>query len=103
VSDDAPAVFLGLAAHEVPSVVGMAPPTLAEGRRRVLGVTQADEGVAIEQSDDPRHANFDPYGVVAYGANIPIVAESIRERVVYPALTRAAGEVHADIAGVFRG
>lgn len=106
VSDDALAVIVGLAAHEVPGVVGMAPTTLGEGLRRILGVSQADEGVAIERGDDPAHANFDLYVVVAYGVNIPIVAESIRDRVIYAARTLAgveAGEVRIHVAGVSRG
>ena len=67
VSDDALATLIGLAAHEVPGVVGMAP---------------------------------------AYGVNIPVVAESVVQRVRYAA--RHYGGVEVDdvqvhVAGVSRG
>lgn len=106
VSDDALAVIVGLAAHEVPGVVGMAPASLSEGLRRILGVTQADEGVAVERSGEPERVALDLYVVVAYGVNIPVVAESIRDRVVYAARTFAGieeAEVRIHVAGVSRG
>jgi len=86
VSDDALASLIGLAAHEVPGVVGMAPAGLSDGIRRILGVSQADEGVEIEweegSEDEP---DVELHVVVAYGVNIPVVAESIEERVRYAA------------------
>jgi uncharacterized alkaline shock family protein YloU len=61
VSDAAVATIVGLAAHEVPGVVGMAPASLGEGLRRVLGLQQVDEGVEVawarvdvERWDDER-------------------------------------------------
>lgn len=106
VSDDALATLIGLAAHEVPGVVGMAPTSLGEGIRRILGVSQADEGVEIRRpDDDPEHPDVELHVVVAYGVNIPVVAESVVERVRYAA--RHFGgvgvrEVKVHVAGVSR-
>lgn len=106
VSDDALATVIGLAAHEVPGVVGMAPTSLGEGIRRILGVSQADEGVEIARSGDGReHADVELHVVVAYGVNIPVVAESVVQRVRYAARHYAGVEVDdvkVHVAGVSR-
>ncbi len=106
VSDDALASILGLAAHEVPGVVGMAPANIGEGLRRVLGLSQVDEGVVIEHPNGELRADVDIHVVVAYGVNIPVVAESVRERTRYAA-KRFAGiqldEVRVHVDGVSRG
>lgn len=102
VTDEALATIIGLAAHEVPGVVGMAPAGLREGIKRILGVAQADEGVEVARSDD---TSVDLHVVVAYGVNIPVVADSIRERVLYASKTYAGvelGKVRIHIAGVSR-
>lgn len=102
VTDEALATIIGLAAHEVPGVVGMAPAGLREGIKRVLGVAQADEGVEVARSDD---TSVDLHVVVAYGVNIPVVADSIRDRVLYAAKAYAGVEldtVRIHIAGVSR-
>lgn len=107
VSDEALATLIGLAAHEVPGVVGMTPTNLGEGIRRVLGVSQANEGVEIVRSGGEDAApDVLLHVVVAYGVNIPVVAESIVERVRYAA--RHYGGVTVDdvkvhVAGVSRG
>lgn len=107
VSDDALATLIGLAAHEVPGVVGMAPASLGEGIRRILGVSQADEGVDIvRDGDGDEHPDVVLHVVVAYGVNIPVVAESVVQRVRYAA--RHFGGVEVDdvqvhVAGVSRG
>ncbi len=85
VSDDALATLIGLAAHEVPGVVGMAPAGFGDGIRRILGVRQADEGVEIERDGDADDPDVVLHVVVAYGVNIPVVAESVEERVRYAA------------------
>jgi uncharacterized alkaline shock family protein YloU len=106
VADDALATVIGLAAHEVPGVVGMAPMSLSEGIRRILGVSQVDEGVAIERDGDAGQARIELHVVVAYGVNIPAVAESVVERVRYAAKTYAGVEVTSvkvHVAGVSRG
>ena len=106
VTDGALATIIGLAAHEVPGVVGMAPATIREGLKRILGVRQADEGVVIKRDDELSPAIVDLNVVVAYGVNIPVVAESIRERVVYAAETYAGvklARVRVHVAGVSRG
>ena len=104
VTDGALATVIGLAAHEVPGVVGMAPAGLREGIKRILGVSQADEGVTIAHQNDK--TNVDLHVVVAYGVNIPAVADSIRERVLYASKAYAGVElkkVRVHIAGVSRG
>jgi uncharacterized alkaline shock family protein YloU len=106
VADGALATVIGLAAHEVPGVVGMAPASLSEGLRRILGVSQVDEGVEIDRSEDSTRAEVVPHVVVAYGVNIPAVAESVVERVRYAARTFAGvevDEVKVHVAGVSRG
>lgn len=107
VADGALSTLIGLAAHEVPGVVGMAPTSLGEGIRRILGVSQADEGVEIERSDDaPEHPDVVLHVVVAYGVNIPVVAESVMERVRYAARHYGGVEVRevkVHVAGVSRG
>jgi uncharacterized alkaline shock family protein YloU len=106
VADDALATVIGLAAHEVPGVVGMAPASLSEGLRRILGVSQVDEGVEVERDEDGVATRIVLHVVVAYGVNIPAVAESVVERVRYAAKTYAGidvAEVKVHVAGVSRG
>lgn len=106
VSDGALATIIGLAAHEVPGVVGMAPASFTEGLRRILGVAQVDEGVEIQRSPDDDAVSVILHVVVAYGVNIPAVSESVVERVGYASLTFAGvpvTEVKVHVAGVSRG
>jgi uncharacterized alkaline shock family protein YloU len=106
VSDSALATIIGLAAHEVPGVVGMAPASLGEGLRRVLGLAQVDEGVEVVRSDGEDTVRVDLHVVVAYGVNIPAVADSVRERVQYAASAFAGvktGDITVHVAGVSRG
>jgi uncharacterized alkaline shock family protein YloU len=109
VSDGALATVIGLAAHEVPGVVGMAPASLSEGLRRILGVSQVDEGVEVEHvagAAEGAVTNVVLHVVVAYGVNIPAVAESVVERVRYAAATFAGvdlTDVKVHVAGVSRG
>lgn len=105
VSDSAVATVVGLAAHEVPGVVGMAPASLGEGLRRVLGLQQVDEGVEVKHDAEHGTCEVHLHVVVAYGVNIPAVAESVRERVQYAASTYAgvkAEKVVVHVAGVSR-
>ena len=108
VTDEALATIIGLAAHEVPGVVGMAPAGLREGIKRILGVAQADEGVEVTRADTKltAKATVDLHVVVAYGVNIPAVADSVKERVLYAAKTYAGvtlDKVCVHVAGVSRG
>jgi uncharacterized alkaline shock family protein YloU len=104
VADAALATIIGLAAHEVPGVVGMAPAGFGEGLRRVLGLSQVDEGVEVERSEDGP-VKVDLHVVVAYGVNIPAVADSVRERVQYAAAAFAGikiSELVIHVVGVSR-
>jgi uncharacterized alkaline shock family protein YloU len=107
VTDGALATIIGLAAHEVPGVVGMAPASLREGLNRMLGASRADEGVEVHRDgQDASRATIALHVVVAYGVNIPVVAHSVRERVRYAARAYAGvevKEVKVHIAGVSRG
>lgn len=106
VADGALASIIGLAAHEVPGVVGMAPASITEGIRRILGASQVDEGVVIEHPRGDDRADVDLHVVVAYGVNIPVVADSIRERVRYASESLAGialDEVRVHVAGISRG
>ncbi len=106
VSDAALASIIGLSAHEVPGVVGMAPASMTEGIRRLLGARQVDEGVVIEHPRGEDRADVDLHVVVAYGVSIPVVADSVRERVRY-ASEHFAGItldlVRVRVVGVSRG
>lgn len=106
VTDSALATIVGLAAHEVPGVVGMAPTSLSEGIKRILGGAQADEGVEITRGEDVDTAEIVLHVVVAYGVNIPVVAKSIEGRVRHAAKTFAGvrvTDVRVHVAGVSRG
>jgi len=103
VTNAALSTLIGLAAHEVPGIIGMAPANLREGIKRILGAQQADEGVEITRQGES--AAVDLYVAVAYGVNIPAVAESVRERVLYAAEAFAGvtvTRVGVHIAGVGR-
>lgn len=103
VTDAALATLIGLAAHEVPGVIGMSPANIKDGIKRILGVSDADEGVQVAKTT--KDTNVDLHVVVAYGVNIPVVADLIRERVQYAAKTYAGVElenVRVHIAGVSR-
>jgi uncharacterized alkaline shock family protein YloU len=103
VTDAALATIIGLAAHEVPGVIGMAPANIKDGLKRILGVSDADEGVQVAKTASD--TNVDLHVVVAYGVNIPAVADSIRERVHYASKAYAGVEldnVRVHIAGVSR-
>ncbi len=106
VSDGALASIIGLSAHEVPGVVGMAPASFSEGIRRILGASQVDEGVVIEHPHGDERADVELHVVVAYGVNIPVVADSVRERVRYAAEHLAGiglDQVRVKVVGVSRG
>ena len=101
VTDAALAKIVGLSAHEVPGVVGMAPASLGEGIRRILGVRQVDEGVVLTSLDKPLESDVDIHVIVAYGVNIPVVANGVRDRVIYAAkhyagVTLRAVRVHVE-------
>ncbi len=106
VTDTALASIVGLAAHEVPGVVGMAPVNLGEGLRRVLGLSQVDEGVVIEHPHGDGRADVALHVIVAYGVNISVVADSVRQRVRYVAKHLAGidvEDVRVHVDGVSRG
>lgn len=107
VTDGALATIIGLAAHEVPGVVGMAPASFREGINRMLGASRADEGVEVErETSESADASVSLHVVIAYGVNIPVVADSVRERVRYAASAFGGvkvDEVRVHVAGVSRG
>ena len=91
ITEAAIASLIGLTAHEVPGVVGMAPANFREGILKVLGRAQSREGVVITR-DDGQYA-ADLYVVVAYGVNIPTVARNITDRVEHAMRTLAGIEL----------
>lgn len=104
ITEAALASLIGLTAHEVPGVVGMAPANFREGIQKVLGRAQSREGVVIAREEGRFAADL--YIVVAYGVSIPTVARNIVERVEHAVKTLAGVElahtrVHA--VGVRRG
>ncbi|MEZ0349118.1 MAG: Asp23/Gls24 family envelope stress response protein [Thermus sp.] len=107
VTETALASLLALAAHEVPGVVGMAPAGLKEQVVRILGRQEASEGVVVRPDPaNPGKYAADFYVVVALGARIPTVVESLAERVAFTA-KRLAGvelsQVRVHVVGVGRG
>ncbi|GGJ66132.1 Asp23/Gls24 family envelope stress response protein [Deinococcus aquiradiocola] len=93
ITEGALASLIGLTAHEIPGVVGMAPANLREGIQRVLGRAQVRDGVVIGRDGDRYTADL--YVVVAYGVSIPTVAQNIVERVEHIVKTQAGTELAA--------
>ena len=91
ITEGALAALIGLTAHEIPGVVGMAPANLREGIQRVLGRAQSRDGVVIGREDSRYTADL--YVVVAYGVSIPTVASNIVERVEHVVKTQAGIEL----------
>ena len=52
VTNEALSTLIGLAAHEVPGIIGMAPANLREGIKRILGARRADEGVEVSRQGE---------------------------------------------------
>ena len=103
VTENALASMLGLAAHEVPGVVGMAPANIREGIQKILGRAQARDGVLISGEGNARAVEV--FVVVAFGVNIGAVAEGVRERIMHAARTYAGVElsgVKVHVVGVSR-
>jgi uncharacterized alkaline shock family protein YloU len=91
VTENALASLLGLAAHEVPGVVGMAPASLKEGIQKILGQPQSRDGVVVSGEGNTR--NVEVYVVVAFGTAIQAVAENVKERIVFAAKSLAGIEL----------
>ncbi|MDO4244393.1 MAG: Asp23/Gls24 family envelope stress response protein [Deinococcus sp.] len=98
ITEAALASLIGLTAHEIPGVVGMAPANLKEGLSRVLGRANASDGVLISKEGGKFAADL--YIVAAYSVNIPNVARNIVETVTHvvkaqAGIDLAAVRVHA--------
>ena len=101
ITEAALAALIGLTAHEVPGVVGMAPANLREGIQRVLGRAQSRDGVVISRDGPGKDGagkeggryTADLYVVVAYGVSIPVVAGNIVERVEHVVKSQAGIEL----------
>lgn len=100
ITEGALAALIGLTAHEIPGVVGMAPSNLREGIQRVLGRAQSRDGVVIGREGagpgkDGGRYTADLYVVMAYGVSIPVVAGNIVERVEHVVKSQAGIELAA--------
>ena len=93
VTENALASLLGLAAHEVPGVVGMAPANVKEGIQKILGQSQARDGVIVSGEGAKRSVEI--HIVVAFGTAIAAVAENVRERITHVAKAMAGIELEA--------
>lgn len=93
ITEAALAALIGLTAHEVPGVVGMAPSNLKEGIARVLGRANSSDGVIIQKETEVYSADI--YIIAAYGVSIPTVANNISERVEHIVKTQAGIELTA--------
>ena len=107
VTEQALAAIIGLAAHEVPGVVGMSPVGIRDGIGRILGRSEASQGVVVKADPaSPGKYQADIYVVVAYGVKVPTVVESIAERAEWAAKNLAGVElvrIYVHVAGVSRG
>ncbi|HEU4740107.1 MAG TPA: Asp23/Gls24 family envelope stress response protein [Meiothermus sp.] len=107
VTEGALAAILGLAAHEVPGVLGMSPAGIRESISRILGRAEANEGVVVKPDPSaPNKYQADLYVVIAFGSRIPAVVDSIGERVSWAARSLAGVElstVRVHVVGVSRG
>lgn len=106
VSEPALAAILGLAAHEVPGVLGMSPAGIRDSISRILGRAEASEGVTVKPDPAPGKYQADLYVVVAFGSRIPTVVDGIAERVQWAAKTLAGvqlSSVRIHVVGVSRG
>lgn len=93
ITEAALASLIGLTAHEIPGVVGMAPANLREGIARVLGRANASDGVLIGKEGGRFTADL--YIVAAYGVSIPRVAENIHDRVIHTVKAQAGIDLAA--------
>ncbi|WP_027892191.1 Asp23/Gls24 family envelope stress response protein [Calidithermus chliarophilus] len=107
VTEGALAAILGLAAHEVPGVVGMSPAGIRDSISRILGKAEASEGVVVKPDPAaPGKYVADLYVVVAFGSRIPTVVDNIGERVQWAAKSLAGADLSAvrvHVVGVSRG
>lgn len=78
ITDEVIAIIAGIAATEVPGVVGMSG-GIAGGIAEALGRKNLSKGVKVEAGE--KEAAIDLYIIVEYGYRIPEVAWSIQERV----------------------
>ena len=91
VTENALASLLGLAAHEVPGVVGMAPANLKEGIQKILGQPQSRDGVVVAGEGTTRTCEV--FVVVAFGTAIHAVAENVKDRITHTAKALAGIEL----------
>ncbi|MFN8510244.1 MAG: Asp23/Gls24 family envelope stress response protein [Deinococcaceae bacterium] len=106
ISEGALISLMGLAAHEVPGVVGMAPVNIREGILKILGRTESGQGVVLTRGKDGLGYTADLCVIVAYGVSIPQVGQSIVER-VENAMETIAGlkmtQITVHVVGVSHG
>ena len=107
VTESALAAILGLAAHEVPGVLGMSPAGIRESISRILGRSEASEGVTVKPDPAaPGKYQADLYVVVAFGSRIPTIVDGIAERVQWAAKSLAGAQlssIRIHVVGVSRG
>ncbi len=107
VTEGALAAILGLAAHEVPGVLGMSPAGIRDSISRILGRSEASEGVVVKPDPAvPGKYQADLYVVLAFGARIPTVVDSISERAHWAAKSLGGAQlssVRIHVVGVSRG
>jgi len=100
IADDVVRIIAGLAATEVPGVVGMSSGVVG-GIAEMLGRKNMSKGVKVEVGE--RETAVDMFVVVEYGTRIPDVAARIQEN-VKKAIENMTGlqvvEVNVNIQGV---
>lgn len=100
IADEVVKIIAGLAATEVPGVVGMSSGVVG-GIAEMLGRKNMSKGVKVEVGE--REAAVDMFVVVEYGTRIPDVAAKIQEN-VKKAIENMTGllvvEVNVNVQGV---
>lgn len=100
IADDVVRIIAGLAAIEVPGVVGMSG-GMVGGIAERLGYKNLSKGVKVEVGE--KEVAVDLFIIVEYGSNIPEVATQIQD-VVKETLERMTGltavEINVNVQGV---
>ena len=81
VANDVLADMVGHAALECYGVVGMVPPTAADGIAKILPPSRLRRGITIETTD--AGVKVDLYVVIEYGTNINVVSQNLVEAVSF--------------------
>ena len=81
VANDVLADMVGHAAMECYGVVGMVPPTAADGIAKILPVSRLRRGITMTQTENGVHVDL--FVVIEYGTNINAVSQNLIDAVSF--------------------